>query len=116
MKIVNEKDVKSIEDLCGPLKELYMSENISLATVIVKAGKEAHLHKHPELEEVYYIMSGKGQMEVDGKIYGIKPGDTYAIEPIDAPHKVMNPYYEDLKIMVICNPKFDINLLEDLEG
>ncbi len=116
MKIINEKDVESIEDLCGPLKELYMSENISLATVIVKARKEARLHIHPELEEVYYVMSGKGLMDVDDVIYNIKEGDTYAIEPIDAPHKAMNPYDEDLKILVVCNPKFDINLLEDLES
>jgi len=116
MKIVNEKDVKAIEDLCGPLKELYMSEEISLATVVIKAGKEAHMHKHPDLEEVYYVMSGKGQMEVDGKVYDIKSGDTYAVEPKDAPHKAINPYEEDMKIMVVCNPKFDINLLEDLEG
>ena len=93
-----------------------MSENISLATVVIKAGKEAHLHKHPELEEVYYVMSGKGLMDVDDVIYQIKEGDTYSIEPIDAPHKAMNPYDKDLKIMVICNPKFDLDLLEDLES
>ena len=115
MKIVNEKDVKAIDDLCGPLKELYMSDNISLATVVIKAGKEAHLHKHPELEEVYYVLSGKGKMKVEDEVYDIKAGDAYAIEPKDAPHKALNPYGEDMKILVVCNPKFDINLLEDLE-
>ncbi|MBL7100565.1 MAG: cupin domain-containing protein [Nanoarchaeota archaeon] len=116
MKIINEKDVKPIEDLCGPLKELYMSDNISLATVVIKAEKEAHLHKHPKFEEVYYVMSGKGHMKIRDVIYPIKKGDTFAIEPKDAPHKAMNPYKEDMKIIVVCNPKFDINLLEDLEN
>lgn len=116
MKIVNEKDVKAIDDLCGPLKELYMSDNLSLATVVIKAGKEAHLHKHPELKEVYYVQEGKGKMRVENEIYSIKPGDVFAVEPKDAPHKAINPYDKDLKILVVCNPKFDINLLEDLEG
>lgn len=115
MNITNEKNVKAIEDLCGPLKELYKSEDVSLATVVIKAGKEAHLHKHPELEEVYYILSGRGKMRVGDDVYSIKKGDTFAIEPKDAPHKAMNHYEKDLKILVVCNPKFDINLLEDLE-
>ena len=114
MKIVNEKDVKAIEDLCGPLKELYMSENISLATAVIKAGKEAHLHKHPDLEEVYYVLSGRGKMKVEDQTYDIRKGDTFAIEPKYAPHKAINPYKKDLTILVVCNPKFDINLLEDL--
>ncbi|MDP2908611.1 MAG: cupin domain-containing protein [Nanoarchaeota archaeon] len=116
MKIVNEKDVKAIDDLCGPLKEVYKSENISLATVVIKAGREAHLHKHPELEEVYYILSGRGKMRVGDYAYSIKKGDTFAIEPKDAPHKAINPYKKDMKILVVCNPKFDISLLEDLEN
>lgn len=115
MNIINEKNVKAIEDLCGPLKELYQSENISLATVVIKAGREAHLHKHPELEEVYYILSGRGKMRVGDDVYIIKKGDTFAIEPKDAPHKAMNPYKKDLKILVACYPEFDIGLLEDLE-
>lgn len=116
MKITNEKDVKAIDDLCGPLKELYTSRELSLATVIIRAGKEAHLHKHPSLEEVYYVMSGKGKMKVENKVYEIKQGDTFPIHPKDAPHKALNPYEEDMKILVVCNPKFDINLLEDLEN
>lgn len=116
MKIINEENVKAINDLCGPLKELYMSKNVSLATVVIKAGKEAHLHKHPDLEEVYYVLSGKGEMRVEDKVYNIEKGDAFAIEPKYAPHKAINPYSEDMKILVVCNPKFDINLLEDLEG
>ncbi len=115
MKIINEKNVKAIEDLCGPLKELYKSNNISLATVVIKAGRESHLHKHPELEEVYYILSSRGKMRVGDEIYNIKKGDTFAIYPKDAPHKAINPYKKDMKILVVCNPKFDISLLEDLE-
>lgn len=116
MKIVNEKNVKAIDDLCGPIKELYMSDNLSLATVVIRAGKEAHLHKHPKLEEVYYVLSGRGKMKVEDEVYDIEEGDTFAIEPKYAPHKAMNPYDEDMKILVVCNPKFDINLLEDLEN
>ena len=116
MKIENEKNVKALDALCGPLKELYMSDNISLATVVIRAGKEAHMHKHPELEEVYYVLSGRGKMQVEDEVYSIKKGDTFAIEPKYAPHKAMNPYKKDLEILVVCNPKFDANLLEDLEG
>ncbi len=28
---------------------------------------------------------------------------------------MMNPYKKDMKILVVCYPKFDISLLEDLE-
>ena len=116
MEIVHEKDAKTIEALCGPLKELYMSDSISLATVVIKAGKEAHMHKHPDLEEVYYVLSGRGKMQVENQIYDIRQGDTFAIEPKCVPHKAINPYKKDLKILVVCNPKFDPGLIEDLES
>lgn len=88
MKIINEKNVKAIDDLCGPLKELYKSDGVSLATVVIKAGKEARLHKHPQLEEIYYVLSGKGKMRVEDQVYDIQKGDVFAIDPKDAPIKL----------------------------
>ena len=39
------------------------------------------IHSHKENEEVYVILKGKGQFQVDGKIFDIKEGDVVRVGP-----------------------------------
>lgn len=106
MKITSEKDVKPIEDVCGPLKELYQSQNLSLATIVINPGHNAGSHKHTYLEEVYFVRKGKGLIWIGDDSCKIKKGDSFAI-PLNTFHHLENPYKKgNLEILVITYPKF----------
>ncbi|MDE0203518.1 MAG: dimethylsulfonioproprionate lyase family protein [Rhodospirillaceae bacterium] len=57
-----------------------------LATGIaeVAPGSELRRHHH-EPAETYYIMSGQGEIEIEGRIHAVKPGSAVYIPP-DAKH------------------------------
>lgn len=71
------QDVEPIQDPCGLLREIYNSENLSIAHVIVTADAKKHMHK--KLEEVYYVTKGEGQIVIGNDVLDIKEGDTIPI-------------------------------------
>ena len=62
------------------------TETAGLATGIaeVAPGSELMRHHH-EPAEIYYIMSGRGEMEIEGRTHSVGPGCAVYIPP-DAKH------------------------------
>ena len=55
------------------------SKNLTMGyTVIYPTGKTTG-HAHADMEEVYYILSGKGKMVVDEEEFQIQSGDSFHI-------------------------------------
>ena len=48
-------------------------------------------HAHPDREEVYFFLSGRGAMGVDGQEWEVKAGDTFYVSPGPF-HTTRNPY------------------------
>lgn len=103
MKIIRKTDVPSIEDPCGQLKELYNSNNISIAHVVV--SKISKKHKHNKLEEVYFITRGTGIVGIGNKEAEVKTGDTIPI-PKNTWH-YLKPKGKPFELLAITNPKYD---------
>jgi mannose-6-phosphate isomerase-like protein (cupin superfamily) len=58
-------------------------------------------------DEIYYILSGQGEVEIGGKIIGtMHPGDLQHI-PADTPQRITNTGSEDLIFLAICEPRFE---------
>lgn len=104
MEIVNSEDVSPIEDVCGEIRELYNSDNLSMSLAIItgKAGS----HKHEKMEEVYYVVSGYGKITIGGEVREIKTGDMISI-PKGVYHHAENMGEEPLKLIVVTHPKYD---------
>src|SRR4051794_18176076 len=49
--------------------------NQSLAEATVPAGGATQRHYHRAAEELYFILEGRGQMEIDGAQRNVGPGD-----------------------------------------
>ena len=100
---INKKDVTPREDACGELRELYSSENLSIAHVIVTG--EAKPHKHRKMEEVYYVTLGKGQLVLGDKVLDVKEGDVIPISKntMHALRKTEGQF----EILVTTYPKYD---------
>jgi len=69
--------------------------------LVLHAGSTIGLHPHEGDEEIYYIISGKGEMVVDGEIRPVKSGDT-VLTKSGSRHGLNNTSDEDLKIFVVC--------------
>jgi len=80
--------------------------NQSLAEATVPVGVVTELHHHPKTEEIYYILSGTGKMEIDGEFREIGPGDAIAIGP-GKWHRIRNDGSKDLVFLCCCAPGYE---------
>lgn len=56
-----------------------------------------HLQKE---DEVYYIISGKGEMKLNNETYNVKPGDAI-LTRTGSSHSITNTTEEDLMIIIV---------------
>ncbi len=61
---------------------------------------EMKYHSHTCEEEFYYILSGRGVAEVDGKKLEVGPGDFLGFPAPSPAHQLRNPFGEDLVYLV----------------
>ena len=55
--------------------------NQSLAEATLEPGQSTQRHYHREAEEIYYVVEGAGEMELDGDRRQIGVGDAVLIPP-----------------------------------
>ena len=74
------------------------SKNLTMGyTVIYPTGKTTG-HAHDDMEEVYYILSGKGKMAIDEDEFPIKAGDAFYV-PFGAFHVTYNTGNEPMAMV-----------------
>lgn len=78
-------------------------ESHSLAEVVIPPGKSSERHYNRELEEIYYILQGQGEMKIDGEAFSLGAGDACLIQPGEA-HQMINRQKEDLAFLAVCAP------------
>jgi mannose-6-phosphate isomerase-like protein (cupin superfamily) len=79
----------------------------SLAEIRHPPGIASKEHYHTEAEEVYYVLSGQGQVRIDGETQIIGPGDVVVIIP-NQRHTVWQMGDEDLVLLVTCVPAYSV--------
>ena len=77
----------------------------SLAEEILPPGCSVTPHRHSRLEEVYYILSGRGRMTVGDEQQEVGPGDAVFI-PRGNRHTLENTGDEPIRLLLICGPAF----------
>jgi quercetin dioxygenase-like cupin family protein len=55
--------------------------NQSLAEATLEPGQATQRHYHRESEEIYFLLEGTGEMELDGERALVSPGDAILIPP-----------------------------------
>lgn len=77
----------------------------SLAEEILLPGQTVTPHRHREIEEVYYIVEGRGVMTVGDEQREIAAGDAVFI-PRGHRHTLANTGTEPIKLLLVCGPAF----------
>ena len=57
------------------------ARNQSLAEATLAPGQETQRHYHAEAEEIYFVVEGEGDLEIDGERRRVAPGDAALIPP-----------------------------------
>ena len=82
------------------------AKNFSFLVNTMEAGLNCNYtgegHSH-DVEHCLYVLSGRGGISVDGKIYNLEPGCAVFI-PKGAMHYVFADVVEDLKYIIIYSP------------
>lgn len=80
--------------------------NQSLAEARLSPGQSTTPHFHRQSEEIYYILSGDGQMRLGDDVRAVGPGDAIAIPP-GIVHQLTNTSEGVLKLLCCCAPGYE---------
>jgi mannose-6-phosphate isomerase-like protein (cupin superfamily) len=78
-------------------------EKQSLAEASIPAGGATERHWHRDSEEFYFILEGRGVMEIDGEEREVGTGDAILI-PAGAWHRIHAA--ADLRFLCCCSPPY----------
>ncbi len=78
-------------------------QNQSLAEARVPTGAATQRHYHRIAEEFYFIIEGRGRIEIDGETQTVNPGDAILIPP-GAWHTIAAD--EPLRFLCCCAPPY----------
>lgn len=82
---------------------LVKSESLSVIQERIPSGCSEARHFHVRAEQFFFILSGVGTMELEGKIFTIKPNQGIHI-PAGAKHQLSNQHENDLVFTVTSTP------------
>ncbi len=71
--------------------------DLTMGLAVFTAGSSNGTHSH-DPAEIYYLLSGKGVVEIEGKKIPVEPGDAVFI-PGDTTHHILNPGPEPLTVL-----------------
>jgi mannose-6-phosphate isomerase-like protein (cupin superfamily) len=78
--------------------------NQSLAEATLEPGRATERHYHAEAEEIYYLVEGTGELELDGERRQVGVGDAVLIPP-GAWHQI-TAGGQRLRFLCCCAPAY----------
>ena len=88
---------------CGTTRRAFASGENSVASVHqVEIHEDARTHYHKGMTEIYVVLEGVGEMELDGERVPVRPMSSIMIKP-GCRHRAIGK----LKILNIAIPAFD---------
>jgi mannose-6-phosphate isomerase-like protein (cupin superfamily) len=96
-------DLPPIACPCGETRRAFTDDADQLASVhLLDVHEDARTHYHKRMTEVYYILEGAGEMELDGERHAVAAGDAILIKP-GCRHRAIGK----LRILNVPIPAFD---------
>ena len=101
--VVNLDEVTPVPCPCGMSRRAFTDDPDKIASLhVVDISIDAKTHYHKKLTEIYYILEGAGQMELDGELVDVGPGSTVLIKP-GCRHRAIGK----MRILNVPVPAFD---------
>ena len=87
--------------LCRP--DMVDAKLLQLVRVHIPPGKAHEFHRHPEMEEIIYVLEGTAEQWVDKEQRVLKPGEVAHI-PKNMVHGTYNHGPGTLRVLAILSP------------
>jgi len=88
---------------CGFARRAFAESPDNAASIhVVDIEHDSRTHYHKKMTEIYLVLEGEGQMELDGKLFPLRPMTAVYISP-GCRHRALGK----LKIVNIPVPAFD---------
>ncbi len=88
---------------CGFTQRAFAGSSENVASLhVVDIQQDSRTHYHKRMTEIYLILEGEGQMELDGELIPVKPMTAIYIRP-GCRHRAIGK----LKIVNVPVPSFD---------
>jgi mannose-6-phosphate isomerase-like protein (cupin superfamily) len=101
--IANLNEIAPVPCPCGQSRRAFATPDNPVATIhLVDSRVDTKAHYHKKLTEIYLILEGEGQMELDGKLFPVKPMSTILIKP-GCRHRIIG----QVKFINVPVPAFD---------
>lgn len=87
--------------VCRP--EIVAAKGLQICRAVLPPGEGHNFHRHPELEEVIYVLEGEVEQWVEKEHRVLKPGEIAHI-PADVVHATFNTSGRDALILAVLSP------------
>ena len=102
-QIAQLSDLSPAKCPCGVTRRAFAGSKDKVASVhLVTIQQDSRAHYHKKMTELYVILEGEGQIELDGKLYPVQPLTAIYIQP-GCRHRALG----NLKLLNIPIPSFD---------
>jgi mannose-6-phosphate isomerase-like protein (cupin superfamily) len=91
---------------CGSSTRLLTRNDGTLANFHITTIHDAARHYHKLCTEIYYILKGTGQLELNDDVVAVEPGTLIIIEPLTR-HRLLADGPEGVETMVLGIPALD---------
>lgn len=99
-------EIPAVPCPCGRSRRAFRRDDNRICSVhLVEISQDARAHYHKSQTETYYFLEGDGQMELDGRLYPVRPGMALMIRPGTRHRAVVGKM--PMKILNIVVPPFD---------
>ncbi|MEO6547679.1 MAG: cupin domain-containing protein [Ferruginibacter sp.] len=82
---------------------LLKTADLSIIQELMAPGNAEQLHFHEKAQQLFYILSGEAQFELNGVSFFIGAGETIHVPP-GIVHKISNNSFADLQFIVTSSP------------
>jgi mannose-6-phosphate isomerase-like protein (cupin superfamily) len=85
------------------VKSIYDHESAQAVHITLLPGQELKKHVTP-VDVFFYILEGKGKVEIGDETMDVSK-DMTVESPARIPHRIMNPFSETMRLLVIKAPR-----------
>ncbi len=102
-QITDTRRIAALDCSCGLTRRAFVDDPDQVASLhIVQVSSDAKTHYHKRTTEIYYVLEGNGQMELDGQLFDISPESAIMIKP-ECRHRAIG----QMKILNVPIPAYD---------
>lgn len=97
-------DGSTIHEFLNPRNSSLQNQSLAQATLF--PGQSTAAHFHPRTEEIYFVLSGRGQMRIEETVFDVGQGDAIPIAP-GKNHQIWNTdEASELVFLCCCAPAY----------